>query len=288
MLPGPLVSTQWLADHLGADDLLVVDASVLPFTQPNGRPGWLSGHETYIVDGHIPGAVFADLIEDFSDREGRFSFPKPEAAHFAAAASALGVGPGVRVVVYDRGLGQWASRLWWLLRSFGWDDAAVLDGGWTAWVGQERPTDIGHVEPTPAAFEGVERPQLWASKADVEAVVRGDRDATLVSATTSAEFTGERGRGHIPGSVNVPAGRLVDRISNTVLPTSSLIDNFGAPDRPVIAYCNGGIAATLDALALTLLGHREVAVYDGSLAEWSADPDAPLVTGSSQLKSMHA
>jgi thiosulfate/3-mercaptopyruvate sulfurtransferase len=288
MLPGPLVSTQWLADHLGADDLLVVDASVLPFTQPNGRPGWLSGHETYLIDGHLPGAVFADLIEEFSDPEGRFSFPKPDAARFAAAAGALGIGRGVRVVVYDRGLGQWASRLWWLLRSFGWDDAAVLDGGWTAWTAEGRPTDIGHVEPSPRIFEAAERPELWASKAEVEAVVRGERPATLISATTPAEFTGEAGRGHIPGSINVPAGRLLDRATNTVLPVVSLLDHFGAPDGQVIAYCNGGIAATLDALALTLLGHREVAIYDGSLSEWSADPAAPLTTGSSQLKSVHA
>jgi len=288
MLPGPLVSTQWLADHLGADDLLVVDASVLPFTQPNGRPGYLSGHEIYLIDGHIPGAVFADLMEDFSDPEGRFSFPKPDAQRFAAAAGALGIGPGVRVVIYDRALGQWASRLWWLLRSFGWDDAAVLDGGWTAWAREGRPTDIGHVEPVPAVFEVFERPQLWASKADVEAVLRGDRDAKLICATSPAEFSGEAGRGHIPGSVNVPAGRLVDRLTNTVLPPTSLIDYFGAPDGQIIAYCNGGIAATLDALALTLLGHRDVAIYDGSLSEWSADPDAPLVTGNSHVKSVHA
>lgn len=292
-LPTPLVSTQWLADHLGADDLLVVDASVLRAEQPTGRPGYVSGHELYIVDGHLPGAVFADLIEDFSDPDGRFSFPRPDAARFAAAAGALGIGPGVKVVVYDRVFGQWAARLWWQLRSFGFDEVAVLDGGWTRWRAEERPIDTGHVEPTPASFEALERPELWASKADVEAVVRGDADAVLLSANTRAEFTGEEGRGHIPGSINVPLGRILDRETNRLLPADALAPLFAADGR-VIAYCNSGIAAAADALALAVLGHPDIAIYDGSLAEWSADPDAPLVraepatTGSLQTKSVHA
>jgi thiosulfate/3-mercaptopyruvate sulfurtransferase len=291
-LPTPLVSTQWLADHLGADDLLVVEASVLPFTQPNGRHGYLSGHETYLIDGHIPGAVFADLIEEFADPEGRFSFPKPDAARFASAAGALGIGPGTKIVLYDRGFGQWAARLWWLLRSFGWDDAAVLDGGWRRWTSEQRPTDIGHVEPTPASFEVHERPELWASKQEVEAVVRGDLDAVLVAAIGPREFSGEEGRGHIPGSINIPAGQLVDRATNTVLPVAELRERFDGLESRVISYCNGGIVSATEALALVLAGHPDVAIYDGSLSEWAADPDAPLVTsetaGSSQTKSVHA
>lgn len=284
VLPAPLVSAQWLADHLGADDLVVVDASVVSFTQPNGKPGTFSGHEQYIAEGHIPGAVFADLIDDFSDPEGRHPFARPDAARFAAAAGALGIGPGTTVVVYDTAVGQWAARFWWLLRAFGHDAAAVLDGGFTAWRADGRPTEFGHVEPHPATFEPMERPEVWVDKAYVERVVRGDEDAALVCSIPPKEFTGEiatRSRpGVIPGSRSLPAGRLVDREARTALPDADLRELF-APllDAPrIVAYCNGGIAAAATALQLVRLSETEVAIYDGSLNEWAADPDAPLVS----------
>lgn len=283
-LPGPLVSTQWLADHLGSDDLLVVDASVVAYTQANGTPGLLSGHEQYIAEGHVPGALFADLIDDFSDPEGRYPFTRPDAARFAEHAGALGIGPGTAVVVYDTALGQWASRFWWLLRAFGHDTAAVLDGGLTAWRAEGREVERGHVEPAPAAFVATERPDAWADKAEVERVVNGEAEAALVCAVPPKEFTGEassRARaGVIPGSSSVPAGSLVDREARTTVPDARLAELFGpalAAPR-VIAYCNGGIAATAAALHLVRLGESDVAVYDGSLNEWAADADAPLVT----------
>lgn len=283
-LPSPLVSAQWLADHLGADDLVVVDASVVSFTQPNGKPGSLSGHEQYIAEGHIPGAVFADLIEEFSDPDGRYPFTRPDAERFAAAAGTLGIGPDTNVVVYDTALGQWAARFWWLLRAFGHDAAAVLDGGLTAWRADERPLERGHVERAPLAFDAVERPDSWVDKAYVERVVSGEEDAALVCSIPPKEFTGEissRSRpGVIPGSRSLPAGRLVDRNTRTALPDAELLDLF-APvlDAPrIVAYCNGGIAAAAAALQLVRLGETDVAVYDGSLNEWAADPEAPLVT----------
>jgi thiosulfate/3-mercaptopyruvate sulfurtransferase len=283
-LPSPLVSAQWLADHLGADDLVIADASVVAFTQPNGKAGTLSGHEQYIADAHIPGAVFADLIDEFSDPEGRFPFTRPDAERFASAAGALGIGPGTSVVVYDTALGQWAARFWWLLRAFGHDAAAVLDGGLTAWVAAGHPTERGHVEPAATTFVAVERPGSWVDKAYVEAVVRGDEDAALVCSVPPKEFTGEtpsRDRaGHIPGSTSIPAGKLVDRDARTTLPDEQL-RGILAPvldARRIVAYCNGGIAAAAAALQLVRLGESDVAVYDGSLNEWSADAEAPLVT----------
>jgi len=282
-LRSPLVSTQWLADHLGAEGLLVVDATVLPFTQPNGSGGYLTGHEQYLVDGHVPGAVFADLIEEFSDPDAALKFTRPSVERFAAAASALGIAPGTTVVVYDSQQGQWAARFWWLLRAFGHEDSAVLDGGLTSWRAEGRDTETGHVEPVPAEFAAHERPELWADRSDVEAVLAGEREAALVCALPRKDFSGEiapRGRaGHIPGSVNAPAIELVDREARTVRPEEELRGLFGsALDAPeVIVYCAAGIAATSAALALTVLGQR-VAVYDGSLNEWTADPDAALET----------
>ena len=284
LLPGPLVSTQWLADHLGADDLVVLDATVLPYTQPNGRPGYLSGHEQYIIDGHLPGAVFADLTEVFSDVDGSYPFTRPSAELFELAAASVGVSNESTVVVYDNVVGQWASRIWWLFRAFGYDNVAVLDGGLVKWRAEERETDIGHIEPVVASFTAVERPELWVDKAYVEQVVDGEVDAALVCGLPPAEFSGDAGHrsrlGHIPGSVSAPAGRLVDRATNALLPVAALRSTF-APvlDEPrIVTYCAGGIAAASDALALTLLGHRNVAIYDGSLNEWVADADAPVVT----------
>lgn len=280
LLNSPVVSTQWLADHLGADELVVLDATVLPFTQPNGTGGYLSGHESYVVNGHLPDAIFADVIDELSDPEGRYPFTRPDAARFELAAGALGIDNETTVVVYDAVVGQWASRVWWLFRAFGYDRVAVLDGGYTKWVAEGRETDIGHVEPRATTFTAVERPELWVDKAQVEAIVAGTAPGALVCGTPPKEFSGEHGRGHIPSSVSVPAGRLVDRESNALLPTAGLADAFApvALAERIVTYCNGGIAAASDALALTLLGHRSVAIYDGSLNEWRADENAPLAT----------
>jgi thiosulfate/3-mercaptopyruvate sulfurtransferase len=279
-LPSPLVSTQWLADHLGADDLVVVDASVISYTQPNGKPGRLSGHEQYIVDGHIPGALFADLIDDFSDPDGRFPYTRPDSARFAAAAGALGIGPETTVVVYDTGFGQFASRLWWLFRAFGHDNAAVLDGGLTAWIADDRPIERGHLESAPTTFAAIERPDAWVDKAFVERVVRGEEHASLICTLSVKEIEGRGRPGHIPGSSAVPLTRLVDRAARITLADEqlreALVPALGAPR--IVAYCSGGIAAATAALQLVRLGETNVAIYDGSLNEWAADPDAPLVT----------
>jgi thiosulfate/3-mercaptopyruvate sulfurtransferase len=284
LIDSPLVSTQWLADHLGSDDLVVVDATVLPYTQPSGRPGYLSGHESYVVNGHIPGAVFADLVDEFSDPEGSYPFTHPSADRFALAAGALGIDNRTTVVVYDAVVNQWASRLWWLFRAAGYDRVAVLDGGYSKWLAEDRETDIGHVEPSAVGFTAMERPELWVTKADVAAIVNGDAAGALVCGIPPKEFSGEEGsrarRGHIPGSHSAPSGRLIDRASNAFLGSDQLRESF-APvlsDERIVTYCNGGIAAAADALALTLLGHRNVAIYDGSLNEWAADADAELVT----------
>lgn len=276
ILERAIVSTQWLADHLGTEDLLVVDASVLGYTQPNGRPGYLGGHESYVINGHLPGAVFADLIEDFSDPEGGYPFTKPDAARFAAAASELGIGAGTTVIVYDSVVGQWASRLWWLLRSFGHERVAVLDGGLRLWQAEGRETEVAHVEPVAAVFAAVEQPGFWVDKAEVEAILAGEASGALVCGISPKEFA----NGHIPGSVNVPAGRLVDADTNAVLSTEGLRETFADvfDTERVVTYCKGGIAAAADALALTLAGHRNIAIFDGSLNEWSADPEAPLVS----------
>jgi thiosulfate/3-mercaptopyruvate sulfurtransferase len=291
----PLVSTQWLADHLGSDGLVIADATVLPVASQNpaaagpaadGPATYVSGDEQYLVHGHIPGAVFADLIDEFSDRHAQFGFTRPDATQFESAAAGLGVDNDTTLVVYDNSVGQWAARLWWLFRAFGHDRVAVLDGGLRKWAAEDRPMEFGYVAARAAGpFTASERPELWADKASVSLVATGESNGSLVCGLPASEFRGDtRGHraraGHIPRSISAPASRLVDRDTNSFLPAADLQQIFSTvtADAPAITYCAAGIAAASDALALTILGHGDVSIYDGSLNEWAADANAPLVT----------
>ncbi|WBU37973.1 sulfurtransferase [Homoserinibacter sp. YIM 151385] len=280
----PLVSTQWLADHLGARGLLVLDATVQVSPDAEGRPSLASGAEAHVVDGHLPGAVFADLLGGLSDAASPLRFTRPAPEALALALGALGVHEESAVVVYDDAHGQWAARLWWLLRSAGHERAAVLDGGLERWRREQRPLETGHVEPSPAVLATAPRPELWARREEVEAVSAGDAPGSLVCAAPAAEYRGERAAaarpGHIPGSVSIPLAALRDRESGR-LHVGEARDAVLAPARTggrIIAYCTSGVAACAAALALVAAGEEAVSVYDGSLEEWAAVPGAPLVT----------
>ena len=283
-LDGPLVSTQWLADHLGAEGLVVLDATVVPAQGADGRPVYRTGLDRFTEEGHLPGSVFADLLESFSDPAARFPFTRPDADAFAAAAASVGVSAETTVVVYDAAVGQWASRLWYLFRAFGHDRVAVLDGGAVKWTAEGRPLDHGRSaavtaagDRSPVPLTAIERDGFWADTAEVTAIVDGSRTGTLVCGTPPRDFAVR----HIPGSVSAPAVRLVDRESNAVLAVDALrtifADVLTAPG-PIVSYCGAGIAAAADALALAVLGRTDVLLYDGSLSEWTADPDAPLAS----------
>jgi thiosulfate/3-mercaptopyruvate sulfurtransferase len=281
ILPGALVGTHWLAEHL--DDVRVIEATA--YLDPPIREGKpyhpRAGREEY-GGGHIPGAAFADLVEGLAepDPELNFTFPSPE--RFASGMSALGVEDGTAVVVYDRNGMMWATRLWWLLRAYGFDDAAVLDGGFDAWVAEGRSVSTEPARERRAEFTPRLRP---AAMAGMDEVAAGP--ACLLNALSPAVFRGEENRygraGRIPGSVNVYAHSIVDPETHRLLAPDELRERFagvGALDgERVVAYCGGGISATLDAFALTLLGADDVAVYDGSMAEWIADPARPLDRG---------
>jgi thiosulfate/3-mercaptopyruvate sulfurtransferase len=277
-LDGPLVSTQWLADHLGADGLVVLDATVVGSRDAEGRPGYVSARSAF-ADGRIPGSAFADLVAEFSDGDAPFAFTRPAADAFARAAAAVGVGAESTVVVYDSALGQWASRLWYLFRAFGHDRVAVLDGGLTKWTAEGRPVESGDAQTRPATspLPAAERPGFWVGTEEVAAIVEGARAGALVCGTPARDFAAR----HIPGSTSAPVARLLDRETNAFLPVphlrEALADVLAAPG-PIVVYCGAGIAAAADALALTLLGRDDVLLYDGSLGEWTADPAAPLAS----------
>lgn len=278
-----LVSTDWLARELGSPDLRVLECTVYLRRGPEGF--FLeSGHDDWQA-AHVPSSVFADVPGALSDPDSPLPCMAPSAERFTASMEALGVAEGTRVVLYDRVDTDWATRVWWLLRAFGFDDAAVLDGGWRAWVGEGRPVS-GEPAPVwaPAPFEPRPRPELFASKEDVLAAL-GDGATCIVNALGPEQHRGDDvgypRPGHIPGARNVPAQELRHPDTGRYLSREQLAQRFasllGQPR--VITYCGGGIAATNDAFVLTLLGHENVAVYDGSLVEWAPDHTLPLELG---------
>jgi len=278
--PEFLVETDWLEQNLSNPAVVVLDCTVHLRIQPSGpykiEPG-LADYEK----AHIKDAQFCDVQRDVSDQSAKFNFMRPKAADFAAALRRFGVSNNTRVITYSTANAWWATRVWWLLRSFGHDNAAVLNGGWQKWSKEGRPAETGS-SPTRAAgsFSVQFERDLMADREEVVAAMGNGAICTL-NALMPAQYAGTTyGRpGQIPGSVAVPAGHLIDPATNAFLPADQLrakLAAAGAMDRPVIAYCGGGIAATADALALVMLGHTNVKVYDASLSEWSKDESLPM------------
>lgn len=273
-LPAPLVSADWLAAHLGEPDLVVLDASwYLPQQQRDPRREFLATH--------IPGARWFDL-DAASDPETDLPHMLPDAAHFQATMEALGVSSTSCVVVYDgSGTQMSAPRLWWMLRAYGHDQVAVLDGGMQAWRAAGHPVEAGPaVTPPPVRFVPRLRVELVRSRKDVvEALESGE--ATMVDARSRERFKGlvdepRAGlrRGHMPRACSLPFTELVGT-DGRYLPPKLLQERLAeagvAADQPVIATCGSGVTASSLALAIQLAFGREVPVYDGSWAEWGRE-----------------
>lgn len=288
--PSTLVEPDWLEARLDQPDLHILDCTVhLSFDSETGERHSVSGRKDW-ERSHIPSSVFADLLDDFSVTEDPdYPYQLPAADAFAEAMGALGVGDGSRVVLYDAEGNGWASRFWWMLRVFGFDRAGVLDGGWTRWVTEERPVSTETPTRNPATFTPEFRPELIADKSEVLESIE-DEDRCLLNALRPADFAGtgvvKYGRpGRIPDSVNVPTvgeDAIIDQETARFAPPAELRRRFravGATNaEKVITYCGGAIAASSAALALSLIGVENVAVYDGSLSEWGGDTSCPMVT----------
>ncbi|MES2716193.1 MAG: rhodanese-like domain-containing protein [Pseudomonadota bacterium] len=283
-----LISTQDLADRLaaapGGRPLRLFD--VTTHLRPATPGPWAveSGRADHLA-AHIPGAAYLDLQADLSDAGSPLRFTQPGPARLAVALAAAGLGDGDDCVLYSSSHPMWATRVWWLLQSIG-IAAQVLDGGLPLWRNQGRPLASG-ASAYPAAALLTPRPQpaRWADKQDVLLAIGNPRVCTL-NALSQALHSGQAGMhdgrpGHILGSVNLPYSALLDD-QGRFLPAEQLraaLDQVGALTASrVLCYCGGGIAATLDAMALHLVGHGNVAVYDGSLQEWAADPTLPMDT----------
>ncbi len=284
MSVAPLIEVQELAQRLHDPRLVILDATVvMPAARHDGDYRAESGRDRW-VRAHIPGARFADLLGELSDHTATFHFAMPTAQQLGRVLRQLGVDDGRWIVVYDVESGLWAARLWWMLRSVG-IGARVLNGGFAAWRAAGLPVEAGSVEAGRGAglTLSIDR-DAWVDLARVAAVASGEQPGTLVCALTADGFHGRvptryARRGHIPGSVLQPARDLFDA-SGCYLDAVQLAERAAPPlrsaSRPLILYCGGGISAAANALALTLIGERDIAIYDGSLEEWTADPSRPV------------
>ena len=271
-----LVSTEWLAQHLGEPDLVVVDCSW--FMPASGR----SGRDEYLA-AHIPGSRFLD-IDEVADTTSPAPHMLPTAAQFAEAMERLGVGSGDRIIAYDNSPTRNAARGWFMFRHFGARQVAILDGGFQKWLAEGHPTESGEPAPRRATFDAVEREEVVTKQQ-----LLGAHDLPWVDARGKARFEGTEAdpragvaAGHAPGSRNLPFGSLY-RDDGTFKPVEELKRLFAEagidPAKPFVASCGSGVTANSLIFAAQLIGNDETKLYDGSWSEWGADPATPKVLG---------
>ena len=274
-----LVTTEWLANEMGASDLRIVDCTKhLPET---GRDP-LAEYEA----GHIPGAVFMDLA-DLTDASNPVENMLPPAEKFASRMQSLGLGDGSRIVLYDDSAVKTAARAWFMLKMFGAHDVALLDGGIVKWKAEGRPLAQGKEQLRHRHFTVWQDDSNVRTKADVLANLHSKAEQ-VVDARSAARWSGAEpdprpgiAAGHIPGSLNVPYTALynTDGTFKDAAGIKAAFEDAGVDlTKPVVTSCGSGVTASVLLFGLNLLGKDDTALYDGSWSEWGADPDTPKAT----------
>ncbi|MDQ6659336.1 MAG: sulfurtransferase [Chloroflexota bacterium] len=281
-----LVETSWLAEHLHDPHVRIVDMRgyVRTVERDGVQDALYVGARDEYEQGHIPGAVYIDWSSDIVDPNDVVEAQVAPADQFAGVLGRLGVGDQHLVVAYDaHPASQFATRLWWALNYYGHDQVVVLNGGLPKWEREGLPLETDIPSYPLATFTPAVQPQLRATAEDVLALL-GQQDTTLLDARDRGQYTGEVARGHgrpghIPGALNIPREELIDPVTGTFRSNAELAHIFTdagvAPQKRVIAYCNGGVAATTLLFSLAMLGYPNLTNYDGSWNEWGKRSELP-------------
>ncbi|HEY1606048.1 MAG TPA: 3-mercaptopyruvate sulfurtransferase [Allosphingosinicella sp.] len=284
-----LVSTEWLETQLGGADLCVVDATfLLPGPLPEGARNARAEYEA----AHIPGAIFLD-IDEVADTDSPFPHMLPSEAKMASRAQALGLSDSARIVVYDNSPLHSAARGWWMLKSFGARQVAILDGGFQKWTAEGRPVESGAPAPGRGHFTALLDAGKVADKKAMLALI-GDSGWEIVDARGAGRFAGEEpeprpglASGHMPGARNLPQGRLFDDDNRWKRGAAlrAVFDEAGVDlSKPMATTCGSGVTAAILLFGAHLLGKDDVTLYDGSWSEWGADPATPKATAPESMR----
>jgi thiosulfate/3-mercaptopyruvate sulfurtransferase len=288
--PNAIISTEQLAARLSDPNVRIYDCTTYNNPPPPGvdlpyipLPGLATFREA-----HIPGADFLDIQGNFSDKSQRPFFMMPRTAQLEVVFGRHGIGDRVRVVLYSIGTMMWSTRFWWMLRALGFDNAAVLDGGFDKWKAEGRPIESGDPKGYPAAtFKARPRPGLFVDSATTKAAIGAPNTVTVNALLPQFHAGLEPSRygrpGRVPGSVNVPATALIDPATKGFTTLADAAAKFAAQgitkDKQIICYCGGGISATIDLFLMHQLGYENLALYDGSMGEWAKDESLPIERG---------
>jgi len=288
--PEAIVTSDWLETHIHEPNLRIFDCTTTLVHEVNSPHPYrvVSGRKEFEI-GHIPGSAYLDLQADFSDSNSRWAMKLPTVAELTTAFELAGIGDNTRVILYSRNSVSWATRFWWMLRWLGFDNAAILEGGFNKWEKEGRMISILASHYLPGKLTVSPRTNIFVDREDVLSAIE-DKNTCIISALGPDVHSGENPRygrpGRIPSSVNVPQVSLVNADTLEFHPAITIKKMFAAvcaeTDKLIITYCGSGIFATVNAFLLYQLGYENVTVYDNSMSEWGRDASLPIEMGSNQ------